>query len=81
MAGCRRRARCLAAGRDSEKFSAKSGSNDAMPLKYSAEVFLDLRRALGNNLRLDPFLDCSKPLPPWDGVPRIDGLLCRMFGG
>ena len=62
------------------KFSAKSGSNDAMPLKYSAEVFLDLRRALGNDLRIDPFRDWLDTLPPWDGVPRIDNLLCKMFG-
>ena len=61
-------------------FSAKSGSNDAMPLKYSAEMFLDLRRALGNNLRIDPFRDWLETLPPWDGVPRIDNLLCLMFG-
>ena len=63
-----------------EKFSTKSGSNDAMPLKYSAEVFLDLRRALGNDLRIDPFRDWLEALPPWDGVPRIDNLLCKMFG-
>ena len=63
-----------------EKFSARSGSNVAMPLKYSAEVFLDLRRALGNGLRRDPFVDWLEALPPWDGVPRIDGLLGRLFG-
>ena len=62
------------------KFSAKSGSNDAMPLKYSAEVFLDLRRALGNDLRIDPFLGWLEALPPWDRTPRIDNLLCKMFG-
>ena len=61
-------------------FTAKSGSNDAMPLKYSAEMFLDLRRALGNNLRIDPFRDWLGELPPWDGVPRIDGLLTGLFG-
>ena len=67
-------------GEIAKKFSAKSGSNDAMPLKYSAEMFLDLRRALGNNLRIDPFRDWLGELPPWDGVPRIDNLLCLMFG-
>ena len=67
-------------GEIAKKFSAKSGSNDAMPLKYSAEMFLDLRRALGNNLRIDPFRDWLGELPPWDGTPRIDGLLCQMFG-
>ena len=51
-----------------------------MPLKYSAEMFLDLRRALGNNLRIDPFRDWLGELPPWDGTPRIDNLLCLMFG-
>ena len=63
-----------------EKFSTKSGSNAAMPLKYSAEVFLDLRRALGDGLRRDPFRDWLEALPPWDGVPRIDGLLTDLFG-
>ena len=51
-----------------------------MPLKYSAEVFLDLRRALGNDLRIDPFLGWLEALPPWDRKPRIDNLLCKMFG-
>ena len=63
-----------------EKFSTKSGANAAMPLKYSAEVFLDLRRALGDGLRRDPFRDWLEALPPWDGVPRIDGLLTDLFG-
>ena len=67
-------------GEIAKKFSAKSGSNDAMPLKYSAEMFLDLRRALGNDLRIDPFRDWLGELPPWDGTPRIDNLLCLMFG-
>ena len=68
-------------GEIAKTFSAKSGSNDAMPLKYSAEMFLDLRRALGNNLRIDPFRNWLEgELPPWDGKPRIDGLLCQMFG-
>ena len=51
-----------------------------MSLKYSADMFLDLRRALGNDLRIDPFRDWLETLPPWDGVPRIDNLLCLMFG-
>ena len=61
-------------------FSTKGGANAAMPLKYSAEVFLDLRRALGNGLRRDPFRDWLEALPPWDGVGRIDGLLTGLFG-
>ena len=67
-------------GTIAKNFSARSGSNDAMPLKYSAEMFLDLRRALGNDLRRDPFRDWLEALPPWDGEPRIDGLLGDMFG-
>ena len=67
-------------GEIAKQFSAKSGSNDAMSLKYSADMFLDLRRALGNDLRIDPFRDWLEALPPWDGVPRIDNLLCLMFG-
>ena len=67
-------------GTIAKNFSARSGSNEAMPLKYSAEMFLDLRRALGNGLRRDPFVDWLEALPPWDGVPRIDGLLGRLFG-
>ena len=67
-------------GEIAKKFSAKSGSNDAMSLKYSADMFLDLRRALGNDLRIDPFRAWLEALAPWDGVPRIDGLLCQMFG-
>ena len=63
-----------------EKFSTKGGSNSAMPLKYSAEVFLDLRRALGNDLGRDPFRDWLEALSPWDGRPRIDGLLTNLFG-
>ena len=63
-----------------EKFSTKGGANAAMPLKYSADVFLDLRRALGNDLRRDPFRDWLETLPPWDGVQRIDGLLTKLFG-
>ena len=67
-------------GTIAKNFSARSGSNEAMPLKYSAEMFLDLRRALGNDLRRDPFRDWLEALAPWDGVPRIDGLLGRLFG-
>lgn len=63
-----------------EKFQTKGGANAAMPLKYSADVFLDLRRALGNDLRRDPFRDWLETLPPWDGVQRIDGLLTKLFG-
>ena len=63
-----------------EKFSTKGGANAAMPLKFSADVFLDLRRALGNDLRRDPFRDWLEALPPWDGVSRIDGLLTNLFG-
>ena len=51
-----------------------------MPLKYSADLFLDLRRALGNGLRRDPFRDWLEALPPWDSVLRIDGLLTDLFG-
>ena len=43
-------------------------------------MFLDLRRALGNGLRRDPFRDWLEALPPWDSVPRIDGLLTDLFG-
>ena len=51
-----------------------------MSLNYSADMFLDLRRALGNDLRIDPFRDWLEALPPWDRTPRIDNLLCKMFG-
>lgn len=67
-------------GTIAKRFSARSGSNEAMPLKYSAEMFLDLRAALGADLRRDPFLDWLDTLPAWDGVPRIDGLLTDLFG-
>ena len=63
-----------------QTFSCKSGSNETMPLRYAPETFYDLRRALGNGLRRDPFRDWLEALPPWDGVPRIGGLLTDMFG-
>ena len=62
-----------------ERFSCKKGSTQQR-LKYSPEMFHDLRRALGDGLRRDPFRDWLEALPPWDGVPRIDGLLPAMFG-
>ncbi len=62
------------------KFLTKGGSNAVMPLKFSPDVFLDLRRALGNGLRRDPFRDWLETLPPWDGVQRIDGLRTNLFG-
>ena len=58
---------------------ATKGST-AQRLKYSADMFIDLRRALGNNLRIDPFIEFLKALPEWDGQPRIDTLLTDMFG-
>ena len=66
-------------GTIAENFSVKKGST-SQRLKYSPEMFLDLRRALGNDLRRDPFRDWLEALPPWDGEPRIDGLLGDMFG-
>ena len=62
-----------------ERFSCKKGST-WQRLKYSPEMFHDLRRALGDGLRRDPFRDWLETLPPWDGTPRIDGLLSAMFG-
>ena len=62
-----------------QQFSSKKGST-WQPLKYSPELFYDLRRALGDGLRRDPFRDWLEALPPWDGVPRIDGLLTDLFG-
>ena len=59
--------------------SYRKGST-AQRLKYSEAMFLDLRRALGNDLRIDPFRDWLEALPAWDGTPRIDGLLIEMFG-
>ena len=62
-----------------DKFSCKKGST-WQRLKYSPDMFYDLRLALGDGLRSDPFLEWVKALPPWDRVPRIDGLLTDMFG-
>lgn len=59
--------------------SAKKGRT-VSPLTYSADLFLDLRAALGNGLRVDPFIEWLEGLPAWDGQPRIDGLLSTMFG-
>ena len=64
--------------------SAKSATKDKETgqytgLKYSPETFHHLRLALGNNARVDPFLEKLQNLPAWDGVERIDTLLCEMF--
>ena len=59
--------------------TARKGST-SQRLKYATETYLDLRRALGNNLRIDPFIVFLKGLPEWDGQPRIDSLLTNMFG-
>ena len=62
-----------------ERFCCKKGSTQQR-LKYSPEMFHDLRRALGDGLRRDPFRDWLETLPTWDSTPRIDGLLSAMFG-
>ena len=65
--------------------SAKSATKDKETgqytgLKYSPDMFHHLRLALGNNARVDPFLEKLQSLPAWDGVSRIDTLLSEMFG-
>ena len=59
--------------------SCKKG-NAVQRLRYGAELFYELRHALGNDRRVDPFLAWLEALPEWDGTPRIDGLLSTMFG-
>ena len=60
-------------------YKAKSGANLGR-LKYSADMFLELKRALGNDSRVDPFREWLEALAAWDGTARIDNLLCHMFG-
>ena len=59
--------------------SAKKG-DQVQALTYGRDMFLELRAALGHEARVDPFIAWLDELPPWDGVPRIDGLLTGMFG-
>ena len=61
--------------------TARKGSNkEPVPLKYAAETFVDLRHAICDAARVDPFAVFLASLPEWDGQPRIDSLLGAMFG-
>ena len=62
-----------------ERCVGKKGSN-WQRLMYGRDTFHDLRDALGFNREVDPFAEKLQSLPAWDGTPRIDTLLCDMFG-
>lgn len=62
-----------------ERCVVKSG-DDWKPLDYSNEKFFDLRNALGEVNKADPFLDWLAEQPAWDKTPRLDNLLLQMFG-
>ena len=57
------------------QFAFRKGEDKAAPLNYLQNQFYDLRNALGDGLRCDPFLEWLKAVPKWDGKPRIDLLL------
>ena len=50
------------------------------PLAWSREAFHDTLSALLHYRERDPFLDYLDELPLWDGLARVEGLLCNMFG-
>ena len=50
------------------------------PLAWGREAFHDTLSALLHYRERDPFLDYLDELPLWDGLARVEGLLCNMFG-
>ena len=50
------------------------------PLAWGREAFHDSLSALLHYRERDPFLDYLDELPLWDGLARVEGLLCNMFG-
>jgi len=52
---------------------------DSAPLAYSAYAWKRARGAIISRSRADPSQEWIRSLPPWDGEPRISGLLERFF--
>ena len=49
-------------------------------LRFTREALTDYLNALGHHRQVDPFLEWLAQLPPWDGIPRIENILCSLFG-
>ena len=55
------------------------GKLEPRPLKWGRDLFDDVVDALVYNVKVDPFQEWLMRLPPWDGVPRLNLLLMRLF--
>ena len=49
-------------------------------LNFGQEKWKDSLNALVYEYEVDPVLEWLRTLPKWDGVPRIDDILSRLFG-
>ena len=50
------------------------------PMRFSPDLWRMAYNSALFQCETDPFADWLRDLPSWDGVPRIDTLLCDMFG-
>ena len=60
-------------------FKART-SPEAVRLRFSREAWTDYLNAIGYHAEVDPFLVWLSELPAWDGIPRIELILCDLFG-
>ena len=53
---------------------------ETAPLRFSKESWKDALDAIAFHHEVDPFLIWLDQLPPWDSIPRIEHILCSLFG-
>ena len=53
---------------------------ETVKLRFSREGWHDSLNAIAYHNEVDPFLIWLEGLPAWDGIPRIEHILCDLFG-
>lgn len=61
------------------QFNVKTTKGES-DLRFGRDGWMDALNALCHKKRVDPFIDWLENLPDWDKTPRINAMLCHLFG-
>ena len=62
-----------------QRFYVENRAGDAKPLAFGRDAWNDATAAILYENEVDPFIGWLETLPEWDGVPRVNSWLSRVF--